>query len=120
MREGPFRIGRRQGNPIAAQSADNDKAGEDLVKDYMGRLVALIPAEVISLYLVLRAIFANPSADLATQEAAAPSEVAILAWICVALTAATRIWGTHDESGAMQSVQKAAVLVATISFAILV
>lgn len=75
----------------------------------MGRLIRLIPAEVLALYQTLYGIFAGPE----------PSN--ILPWLPVlgvALVIFVRAWGTRDDSGSWATVQWIAVLVAAVSFVI--
>lgn len=76
---------------------------------YMGRLIKLIPAEVLGVYQTLYGIFANPP----------PST--LLQWLPVlgvGLVVLVRAWGTRDSSGNWDSVQWAAVAISTVSFLI--
>jgi hypothetical protein len=76
---------------------------------YMGRLVRLIPAEVLAVYQTLYGILSDPQ----------PSPFLIwLPVLGIALVILVRMWGTRDESGSWATVQWAAVFVATVSFII--
>ncbi len=76
---------------------------------YMGRLIRLIPAEVLGLYQTLYGIFAEPP----------PSS--LLKWLPVLgilLVILVRAWGTRDASGNWNTVQWLAVIVSVVSFVI--
>jgi hypothetical protein len=77
----------------------------DNVDAYMERLVQLIPAEVVALYLAFHA-------------AAAPNGSFARWWpiICLALVIAVRVVGTRKPDDAFWSFQPIAVAVAAISF----
>jgi hypothetical protein len=68
--------------------------------EYLGRLVKLIPAEVVALYLTFKEI--------------ATSWLSIWAWICLVLVVFVRSHGTRANKKA----QKFAVLVSAVSFAL--
>jgi hypothetical protein len=90
---------------IRAQGA---QAGDDFA-EYMGRLVRLIPAEVLAVYQTLYGILHDPT----------PSP--LLSWLPIVgiiLVLVVRIWGTRDASGSFSSVQGLAVFVAVVSFVI--
>ena len=98
-----FRIRRPGAAYIVAQGAETGLAA------YMGRLVRLIPAEVLGVYQTLYGIFAEPP----------PSPV--LKWLPVLgffLVILVRAWGTRDASGSWRSVQWIAVGISAVSFVI--
>ncbi|MFA6268024.1 MAG: hypothetical protein WC670_20185 [Pseudolabrys sp.] len=102
-----FRI-RRPGTSIVAQAATADDFAA-----YMGRLIKLIPAEVLGVYQTLYGIFASPTPS------APPS--APLKWLPVlgfVLVIFVRAWGTRDASGSWATVQWIAVAISAVSFAI--
>ncbi|MGJ5135251.1 hypothetical protein [Bradyrhizobium oligotrophicum] len=97
-----FRIG--QSGKLMAQGADSDSSPAA----YMGRLVRLIPAEVLALYQTLRGLLSDPPSVL-------------LGWLPVfgvLLVILVRVWGTRDESNSLASVQVFGVIVSTVSFVI--
>ena len=88
---------------LVAQGAEAD----DLAA-YMGRLIRLIPAEVLGVYQTLYGIFAFPPSRL-------------LQWLPVlgfALVILVRSWGTRDASGNWASIQWFAVGISAVSFLI--
>jgi hypothetical protein len=75
---------------------------------YMGRLIRLIPAEVLAVYQTLYGIFNEPPSPL-------------LGWLPVLgilLVILARAWGTRDESGSWKSVQWLSVFISVVSFVI--
>lgn len=105
----PFRITRPATKPTA------DKAAEGL-KDYLGRLMKLIPAEVISLYLVGKGVIASGQA----------SETPLIYWIawtvfCLIAVFIVRLFGTADPKADNlkdQQPQIPAVLIACVSYGV--
>jgi len=98
-----FRINRP--GTLRAQGA---QAGDDFA-EYMGRLIHLIPAEVLAVYQTIYGILKSPTAS------------PFLPWLPIVgiiLVLIVRIWGTRDQSNNLQSVQWKAVLVAAVSFVI--
>ena len=84
-------------------------AQADDLSAYMGRLIRLIPAEVLGVYQTLYGIFAQPPATR------------ILEWLPViglALVILVRSWGTRDAGDGWSSVQWLAVGVSALSFLI--
>ncbi|PSB26739.1 hypothetical protein [Stenomitos frigidus] len=99
----PFRITRPSIKRVAADKADG-------LKDYLGRLIKLIPAEVISLYLVGKGVIATGQA----------SETPLSYWIvwtvfCLVAVLVVRIFGTADPKE-NQPPQILAVLIACVSY----
>ncbi len=89
-----------------AMAAGGTPAGKvDDFDAYMQRLVQLIPAEVVALYLTFHA-------------AAAPGGSFRWWWpnICLALTVIVRFFGTRKPDGAVWNFQPIAVAVAAVSF----
>lgn len=83
--------------------------GENSPAAYMGRVIRLIPAEVLAVYQTLYGIFEQPP----------PSPfVAWLPVLGIILVIVVRIWGTRDESGSLLSVQVGGVVISTVSFII--
>lgn len=104
----PFRIERYQ--HVKFGFGDESNAP---ISAYMDRIVKLIPAEVLGVYLTISG-FAKAGAD--------PGVVSdpFLAWwpvVCLLLVIGSRIWGTQGETGS-QSIQWVGVLVAAVSFLI--
>jgi hypothetical protein len=98
-----FRV--QQPAALKAQGAESDG-----LPAYMGRLIKLIPAEVLAVYQTLYGILFDP---------APPSSLIIwLPVLGIILVILVRAWGTRDESGSWASVQWGAVLIAAISFII--
>jgi hypothetical protein len=93
----PFRITRKTVRPVAREP------GAD-VKDYLERLVKLIPAEVISLYLVGKGIIESERYPL-------------LGWtlFCLVAVVLVRLYGTADPTE-NKPPQLPAVLIACISY----
>lgn len=102
----PFRIVRP-----AAIKAQGATLGAPL-QEYLGRVIKLIPAEVVALYTSVRGVIEGATAADASARAA-------LLWlpiIGVLLVIFVRAWGTRDASKAWSTVQWIAVIVAAISF----
>jgi hypothetical protein len=75
---------------------------------YMGRLIRLIPAEVLAVYQTLYGLLAEPPSSL-------------LGWLPVLgilLVILVRVWGTRDESGSFKTVQWLSVLISVVSFVV--
>jgi len=97
-----FRIYRR--GELMAQGAES----ENSPAAYMGRLIRLIPAEVLAVYQTLYGLLNEPPSSL-------------LPWLPVlgiVLVILVRTWGTRDESGKFSTVQWGGVIVSVISFVI--
>ena len=115
-----FRITRRR--PVAAAEASEG----DSFRAYMDRLIRLIPAEVIGIYLTVRtfAVGAGPedseTARIMARATNATSDPFLDWWpvVCVALVLISRVLGTREEGGGIRSVQIQAVLISVVSFVI--
>jgi len=107
--KGPFRIDKS--SEIKAQSAE---AG-DAFKDYMGRLITLIPAEVIAVYLTVRGFFILPHTQV---DNTASGFIGIWPAICLLLVFMVRVWGTRDDKGSRKSIQWWGVIISSVSFVI--
>jgi hypothetical protein len=97
-----FRIHRA--GELMAQGAQSDNSPAA----YMGRLIRLIPAEVLAVYQTLYGILNEPPSPL-------------LGWLPVlgiVLVILVRAWGSRDASGSWASVQWLGVLVSVGSFII--
>ncbi|PZV09906.1 MAG: hypothetical protein DCF22_17765 [Leptolyngbya sp.] len=99
----PFRINRPSVKRVAAGKSEE-------VKDYLGRLVKLIPAEVISLYLVGKGVIGAGQA----------TETPLSYWIvwtifCFLAVVVARLFGTADPKE-NQPPQIPAVLIACVSY----
>jgi len=110
----PYRIQRFQklatkgGEPatgdLAAQApapAENQN-----IQSYMERLIKLIPAEVIAIYLTGKGI------------AVSSTFLGYWSLICLLLIIIVRIWGTRDTSNPTKKIQWPAVVISAISFVI--
>jgi hypothetical protein len=97
-----FRI--YQPGQLMAQGAES----ENSPAAYMGRLIRLIPAEVLAVYQTLYGLLNDPPSPL-------------LGWLPVLgilLVVLVRAWGTRDESGSFKSVQWLSVVISVVSFVI--
>ena len=103
----PLRISRPPLVKAVPRKAGSLREGPTPIQSYMERLVKLIPAEVVGLYLVGQGII--PPAD----------KVAIVVWsiVCLGLVVLIRAKATGDRANAL-SPQWGAVVVSTISFVI--
>jgi hypothetical protein len=75
---------------------------------YMGRLIRLIPAEVLAVYQTLYGLLAEPPSPM-------------LGWLPIlgiVLIILVRVWGTRDESGSFKTVQWLSVVISIVSFVI--
>ena len=82
--------------------------------DYMNRLVKLIPAEVIGVYLVVSGLGGL------RPEASGNGDWLTAWWpvICVLLVIGSRIWGTSTDGRPLRDIQWTGVVVSTVSFII--
>jgi len=99
----PFRITHSSVKRVAVAQSEE-------FKDYLGRLIKLIPAEVISLYLVGKGV-------ISTRDVA---ETPLIYWIlwtgfCLVTVFIVRVFGTADRKEG-QLAQIPAVLIACISY----
>src|SRR5262245_15428695 len=81
---------------------------QDSPAAYMGRLIRLIPAEVLAVYQTLYGLLNEPPSPL-------------LGWLPVLgilLVILVRTWGTRDESGSWKTVESLSVLISVVSFII--
>lgn len=101
----PLRITRPSIKRVAADKSED-------FKDYLGRLIKLIPAEVLSLYLVGKGVIASG------ESAQAPLNYWI-GWtvFCLLAVLAVRLFGTSDPK-TNQPPQIPAVLIACVSYLI--
>lgn len=89
---------------------------------YMDRLIKLVPAEIIGIYLTVRGFWlAGPTPASATTgvPSTAGAGPAFLNWwplVCVFLLVLTRTWGTRNSSGSWRTIQPIPVILATVSF----
>lgn len=99
----PFRIRSSQGIKPATEATN--------IQSYMDKLIKLIPAEVIAIYLTGKGFFdPNLSNDLKI--------IGIWSWVCLLLVIIIRIWGTRDISNPTKKIQWPAVVISAISFLI--
>lgn len=106
MRQGPFRI--EKPSAIALEADDPG----DAFRDYMNRLITLIPGEALGAYLVIRGFWGG-TGGAADQASLFIGYLPILGLLLVIVA---RIWGTRDASGAAATVQPIGVFVAAIAF----
>lgn len=92
-------------------------SGADYTKNYLDRLVRLIPAEIVSLYLAGRAILLAQTPPAGADPAALTSPLLWVIWtiFCLAAIFAVRIWATSDPQSPPEW---AAIGIAAISFLI--
>lgn len=108
--KGPFRI------ESPARIRTQALTSTEPIKDYMGRLIRLIPSEVIGVYLTIRGIFATNEPVSSNGD-----DIGFLSiWpaICIFLVIAVRAWGTTDQNGSLKSIQWGSVFISVISFVI--
>jgi hypothetical protein len=98
--EAPFRI--HKPVPSGTQKTGATKVQDDLAS-WMGRLIRLIPSEIVAIYLTGKGFIA--------------SWLPIWSFICLLLLFIVRIWGTRDTHKT-NSVQWIAVGVSAISYVI--
>jgi hypothetical protein len=96
----PFKVYKKEIEPLGPKRTTSQVQGEKF-KNWMERLVKLIPAEVLSLYLAGKGI--------------AESWLGYWAAVCLVIVFVFRAWGTKEEG---KKVQWAAVIIATVSFVI--
>ena len=107
----PFRIERQGQQPVRMGMAGET---ESAYSEYMDRLVKLIPAEVIGVYLVVSGLGGLGPGSGADGDW-------LTAWwpvCCVLLVIGSRIWGTSVEGRGVQDVQWKGVAVSAVSFVI--
>jgi hypothetical protein len=81
------------------------------IRDYTGRLIKLIPAEIVGLYLTVRGFWKDSSLP-------ASQEYGFLVWwplACALVLCMTRAWGTRKPDGSWQTVQLTPIFIAVIS-----
>jgi hypothetical protein len=117
----PFRIEKR--SLITTQAlGDQPSASAQDFADYMERLIKLIPAEILSVYLTVRG-FWNPTdvgANIPNLDRSAPPDGGFLGWwplMCIVLLWISRAWGTRANSD-WRTLQIIPIFVATISFVV--
>jgi hypothetical protein len=109
----PFRI--EAPSPIRANATGQDQA----FSDYMDRLIRLVPAEILGLYLTIRGVWI-PADDPGKQHVDV-FERGFLTWwpvLCVVLLLVSRSWGTRAPNGAWSTVQLIPIAIAAVSFCI--
>ena len=108
----PFRIERP--SEINAQATGPDAA----FSDYMDRLIRLVPAEILGLYLTIRGIW------IPDDDPTKPSDIfkhGFLKWwplSCLFLLLISRSWGTRAANGSWQTIQFIPVAIAAVSFCV--
>lgn len=112
----PFRIERRSG--IRAQA----DAPTQPFADYMDRLIKLIPAEILAVYLTVRGFWAPTGDSANSPDSGRPlgADAGFLGWwplICILLLWISRTWGTRKNAD-WRTLQIIPILAATISFAV--
>ena len=118
----PFRIERPA--PIRAESLANNTQDSETIQVYMDRLIKLIPAEIIGLYLTVRGFWIGRTSAVSASLPSNPvpaSRPGFLDWwpiVCVLLLLLTRLWGTRAPNGSWTTIQISPVIIATVSFVI--
>lgn len=88
----PFRIAHHPN----ADRLSEESAPADAAKDYVARLIRLIPSEIVALYLAGRAAitgyFAGNQSGLSE-----PATWIVWTIVCLGLLFLVRIWGTRDK-----------------------
>lgn len=106
----PFRIEPRSGIQLDTAGRP-DAALTQRVQDYTDRLIRLIPAEIIGIYLTVRGFW------MPDTKSTPPAR--FLNWwplLCAALLVVSRVWGTRALGGNLQTIQVRAISIAVISF----
>jgi hypothetical protein len=106
--EYPFRI--EAPSPLQAANASK----QDQLTVYTDKLIRLIPAEIITIYLSVRGYWTAPSGT-ANENG---GFLGIWPLICVILLLISRSWGTRNANGNWKSVQIGGIVIAAISFII--
>jgi hypothetical protein len=104
----PFRIQRP--STIVAHGGQPGSA----LQQYAGRLVQLIPAEVVAAYSAIRGIVVGAAAN----DALAKETLPWLPLLGIAAVLFVRAWGTRTPSGSLSSIQWRAVGIAAVSFVV--
>ena len=107
----PLRIEKR--STIMAQSA---AAPPSPLQEYVDRLIRLIPAEAVAAYSAIHGIVDGA----AKSSASAANALPWLPVLGVAFVVLVRGWGTRASSGDLSTIQWSAVIIAVVSFLILV
>ena len=94
----------------AGVEAEAAPTSADSVKDYLGRLVKLIPTEVVGFYMVGAGIL---------DQAGTPSKMAYLVWsvICLLLVIVVRVFGTSDAKNKVPP-EMPLVVISAVSFVV--
>lgn len=100
--------------PSPQTGAPPTSAQGTALQDYIGRVIRLIPADIVALYLGLHGVIASAAGNDPSAGAALPW----LPWLMLCLTLYARAWGSRDPSGSWASVQWSGVLISVISFAV--
>jgi hypothetical protein len=114
MAAGPFRIEKpadiQQWNvPADGEPPPAPQQGNQL-KDYMSRLITLIPGEAIGVYLTLRGFWVGG------EPGAQSPLVGYLPLLGLALVVFVRIWGTRDSAIGASSTQWLGTGIAAVAF----
>jgi hypothetical protein len=98
----PFRI-----RPPAVRTTPGVRAGNDSFKDYLERLLKMIPGEIVGLYLIGAGFIPGPNRVAA----------AVWAVICLGLLVVLRVYGTADTEERLPA-QPVPVFVSAVAFII--
>jgi hypothetical protein len=117
----PFRIERK--SLIRANvgpDPDAPGAATQALADYMERLIKLIPAEVLSVYLTVRGFWSPTDLTEGTSrlDRSQMEGAGFIGWwplICIVLLWISRAWGTRATPD-WRTVQYVPILIATVSF----
>lgn len=108
----PFRI--EAPSPIRANAAESQAP----FQAYMDRLIKLIPAEIIGVYLTVRGFWMDGTPVATTPGSVSSTFLGFWPVVCVVLLWVTRGWGTRAPDGSWKSVQIVPIALATVSFLI--
>lgn len=107
----PLRIQKR--STIAAQGAGSPPSA---LQEYIDKLIKLIPAEAVAAYTAIHGLVSSAAKTSASAVEALPW----LPLLGVAFVVLVRGWGTRAPNGALSTIQWGGMVIAVISFLILV
>jgi hypothetical protein len=106
----PFRVERK--TPLRTEDTHSDLPQQ--LQDYTDRLIRLIPAEIIGIYLTVRGFWM----PIPTAHNSPVIASTFLYWwlpVCAVLLVLSRVWGTRAPQGNLNTIQIPAILIALVS-----